>query len=105
MFSTPPNTGWSERGYSIVELICQKRGNQLAISLMQTLYFLAVLKLKVKESFAYEEECMNLENQQNQQENQPENCQNYLQCYKKVFMVIVLSTHYVLLLFIDRLCN
>ena len=82
MFSTPPNTGWSERGYSIVELICQKRDNQLAISLMQTLYFLAVLKLKVKESFAYKEECMNLENQQNQpenqQENQTENCQNYL---------------------------
>ena len=49
---------------------------------MLTLYFLAVLKLKVKESFAYKEECMNLENQQNQpenqQENQPENCQNYL---------------------------
>ena len=27
---------------------------------MLTLYFLAVLKLKVKESFAYEEEWMNL---------------------------------------------
>ena len=82
MFSILPNTGWLERGYSILELICQKRRNQLAISLMQTLYFLAVLKLKVKESFAYKEECMNLENQQNQpenqQENQPENCQNYL---------------------------
>ena len=82
MFSILPNTGWLERGYSILELICQKRRNQLAISLMQTLYFLAVLKLKVKESFAYKEECMNLENQQNQpenqQENQTENCQNYL---------------------------
>ena len=60
MFSIPPNHGWLEQGYSILELICQKRRNQLAIYSMQTLYFLAVLKLKVKESFAYEEEWMNL---------------------------------------------
>ena len=60
MFSIPANTGWLERGYSILELICQKRSNKLAISSMQTLYFLAVLKLKVKESFAYKEEWMNL---------------------------------------------
>ena len=60
MFSIPPNTGWVERSYSILELICQKRRNQLAISSMQTWYFLAVLKLKVKKSFAYEEEWMNL---------------------------------------------
>ena len=50
MFSIPLNTGWLERGYSILELICQKRRNRLAISLMQILYFFAVPKLKVKES-------------------------------------------------------
>ena len=52
-FRIPTNTGWVERAYSILENICQKRRNQLAISIMRSLFFLAVLKLPVKESLEY----------------------------------------------------
>ena len=39
MFSIPPNTDWLERDHSILELICQKRHNQLAISLIDIVLF------------------------------------------------------------------
>ena len=60
LFSIPANTGWVERLYSILENICQKRRNQLAISTMSLLFFLAVLKLPVKESQEYKDEIKTL---------------------------------------------
>ena len=56
MFSIPPNTGWIERAYSILELICQKRRNLLKVDTMRDLFFLAVLKLDPKDCFSYKEE-------------------------------------------------
>ena len=49
MFRIPANTGCVEKAYNILENICQKRRNQLAILIM-SLFFLAALKLPVKES-------------------------------------------------------
>ena len=60
MFSIPANTGWMERVYSILENICQKKRNQLAISTMNSMFFLAVLKLPVKESLEYKDEIKTL---------------------------------------------
>ena len=31
MMRIPPNTGWIERSYSLLEIICQKRRNQMAL--------------------------------------------------------------------------
>ena len=53
MISIPPNTSWIEGGYNILELICQKRRNQLNVNLMETLFFLAILKLPVIDAFSY----------------------------------------------------
>ena len=56
MISIPPNTGWIERAYSYLELICAKRRNQMAIGTMANLFFLSVLKLPVKNSSEYDKE-------------------------------------------------
>ena len=56
MLIVPPNTRWIERGYSTLEMIWQKRCNKLGIYTMASLFFLAVLQLKVKDSFSYEGE-------------------------------------------------
>ena len=53
MISIPPNTSWIEGGNNILELICQKRRNQLNVNLMETLFFLAILKLPVIDAFSY----------------------------------------------------
>ena len=60
MFRIPANTGWVERAYSILENMCQKRRSQLAISTMSSLFFLAVLKLPVKESLEYKDKIKTL---------------------------------------------
>ena len=39
MMSIPPNTGWIERSYSLLEIICQKRRNQMALETMRNLFF------------------------------------------------------------------
>ena len=56
MISIPPNTGWVERAYSLLELICQKRRNQLAIESLMSLFFLSVLKLPIRDAFSYNKE-------------------------------------------------
>ena len=56
MFSIPPNTGWVERAYSILEMICQKRRNRMAVGTLKELFFLGVLKLSVKDAFGYDAE-------------------------------------------------
>ena len=56
MISIPPNTGWVERAYSLLELICQKRRNQLAIESLMSFFFLSVLKLPIRDAFSYNKE-------------------------------------------------
>ena len=56
MFSIPPNTGWVERAYSILEMICQKRRNRMAVGTLKEFFFLRVLKLSVKDAFGYDAE-------------------------------------------------
>ena len=60
MISIPANTGWIKRAYSILELICQQRRNRLGIDNIKKLFFLGVLKLKVKDGFVYDQEVENL---------------------------------------------
>ena len=56
MMRIPPNTGWIERSYSLLEIICQKRRNQMALETMRNLFLLAVLKLPVRDCFSYDKE-------------------------------------------------
>ena len=56
MLSMAPNTGWVERAYSVLEMICSKRRNCLDPVNMEPLFLLAVLKLAVKSSGDYQKE-------------------------------------------------
>ena len=56
MFSISPNTGWAERAYSILEMICQKRRHRMAVGTLKELFFQGVLKLSVKDAFGYDAE-------------------------------------------------
>ena len=56
MFSIPPNTGWIERAYSHLKMVCAKRRNQMSIGTIRLLFFLSVLKLPVCSSEEYEKE-------------------------------------------------
>ena len=56
MFSIHANTGWVERAYSILEMICQKRRNRMAVRTLKELFFLGMLKLFVKDAFGYDAE-------------------------------------------------
>ena len=56
MMSIPPKTGWVERTYSHLELTCQKRRNQLEVTSLKGLFFLAILKLDVRASLGYTKE-------------------------------------------------
>ena len=56
MFSIPPNTGWVERAYSILEIICQKQRNRMAVEKLEELFFQGELKLFVKDAFGYDAE-------------------------------------------------
>ena len=56
MMRIPPNTGWIERSYSLLEIICQKRRNQMALETMRNLFFLTMLKLPVRDCFSYDKE-------------------------------------------------
>ena len=53
MLRIPPNTGWVERAYSILENVCQKRQNLFENASLKHQFFLAVLKLPVRDSFGY----------------------------------------------------
>ena len=53
MLSVPPNTRWIER--DTLET-CQKGHNKIGIDATASLFLLAVLQLKLKHSFSYEEE-------------------------------------------------
>ena len=53
MISIPPSTGWVERAYSVLEIICQKLRNRINVSSLGDLFFLAILKLPVKDTFCY----------------------------------------------------
>ena len=56
MLSIPPSTGWVERAYSILEMICQKQRNKMAVGKLKELFFLGVLKLSAKDAFGYDAE-------------------------------------------------
>ena len=62
MFSIPVNTGWVERGYSTLEMICQKRRNQLKVSHLKNQFFMSILRRPVRDAFSYEEEIKNIGN-------------------------------------------
>ena len=53
MISMAPNSGWVERGYSYLERVCEKRRNRLNIENLRELFFLALLKLPVKDCMDY----------------------------------------------------
>lgn len=64
MISVPPNSGWVERAYSYLQMICQKRRNQMKIEKpLKELFFLALLKLKPKDSQGYSNEIKILANE------------------------------------------
>ena len=44
MMAVPVNTGWVERSYSHLEMICEKRRNQMKVERMEVLMFLSVLQ-------------------------------------------------------------
>ena len=48
LLATAANTGYLERSYSILEMICGKRRNSMSIDTIQTLYLLGVLQILVK---------------------------------------------------------
>ena len=45
-----------ERAYSILEMICQKQRNRMAVETLKELFFLEVLKLSVKDALRYDAE-------------------------------------------------
>ena len=51
---------WARRADIHLELICQKRRNQLEIAPLKNLFLLAVLKLDVKDSFEYYKEIQSM---------------------------------------------
>ena len=56
MLNIPPNTGWVEREYSVLENICQKRQNRLEVGLLMHHFFISLLKLHIRDSFGYSKE-------------------------------------------------
>ena len=57
MMAVPPNSGWVERAYSKMEQLCPKRRNRLDIDgHLKDQFFLALLKLPVKDCMEYEDE-------------------------------------------------
>ena len=61
MLSTPPNTSPVERGYSKLEMVCDKRRNHLKPINVENLFLLAVLNVPIKEATDYKEEISYLE--------------------------------------------
>lgn len=49
MISIPANTGWVERAYSKLEMICTARRNKLTITNIRNEFFLNVLELPMRE--------------------------------------------------------
>ena len=98
MFSIPPNTGWLEQDYSILELICQKRHNQLSISLIDIVLF-SSSKAESQGIICIRGRVDELNKKINLKI-----ARTICNAVKKFFMVIVLNTH-ILLLSIDRLSN
>ena len=62
VLSIPVNTGWVERAYSTLEMICAKRRNRLDMEHLKHEFFLAILKIPVKDAFSYNEEIKNIGN-------------------------------------------
>ena len=58
MFSIPPNTGWVERAYSILEINNMPKAKKqgMAVGTLKELFFLGVLKLSVKDAFGFDAE-------------------------------------------------
>ena len=56
MLVIPPNSGWVERAYSILEQICQKRRNALKVEHMRDMLLLSVLRLSPKKCMDYKDE-------------------------------------------------
>ena len=56
MLSIPPNTGWIERAYSKLQMICTTRRSCLSIENMHHEFVLNVLGLPVRECCGYDEE-------------------------------------------------
>jgi hypothetical protein len=54
LLSIPANTGWIERSFTKLNIICEPRRNHLEIANIEALYLLSVLNVPLKDS--YEEE-------------------------------------------------
>ena len=54
LLSIPANTGWIERNFTKLNIICEPRRNHLEIANIEALYLLSVLNVPLKDS--YEEE-------------------------------------------------
>lgn len=52
--SIAPNTGWVERSYSHLTLICSKQRNRMLTSTMEVLYLLKQLNIPVKDTYRKE---------------------------------------------------
>ena len=48
MLAIPPNTGWIERAYSKLQMICVARRNKLTIENIRNEFFLNVLALPMR---------------------------------------------------------
>ena len=56
MIASPVNTGWIERAYSKLEMICSKRRNKLLVDNIRTEFFLNVLSFPQRSTIESTEE-------------------------------------------------
>ena len=56
MIAIPVNTGWIERAYSRLEMICSKRRNKLLVDNIRTEFFLNVLSFPQRSTTEFTEE-------------------------------------------------
>ena len=63
LIATPANTSPVEQGYTLLEIICEKRRNRLNVENVVALFILANLKLNIKDQMEYEKEIERLEKQ------------------------------------------
>ena len=56
MIAIPVNTGWIERAYSKLEMICTKRKNKLLVDNIRNEFFLNVLSFPQRSTTEYTEE-------------------------------------------------
>ena len=56
IFSVPTNSGWVDRAYSSLEMVCQKQQNRLSVENLRELFLLSILILSVMNCLNYADE-------------------------------------------------